>query len=144
MTVACRPLLTATAAGALLTALWFVPSANATDERDGTVNRSTADVTDATDRAADAPAVSIASGTSVTSVAPETPGADAPVASDAPDSRGRPAAAAVLGASSSDTRLADTGSGVDTTPYLVGGTAFLGVGAAFVAYSVRRAGTPSL
>lgn len=35
------------------------------------------------------------------------------------------------------TQLADTGS-VDTTPYLVGGTLFLGLGAGFVAYSVRR------
>jgi LPXTG-motif cell wall-anchored protein len=36
-----------------------------------------------------------------------------------------------------DTQLADTGS-IDTTPYVVGGTLFLGVGAGFVAYSVRR------
>ncbi|MFD4988351.1 hypothetical protein [Streptomyces sp. NPDC058374] len=33
--------------------------------------------------------------------------------------------------------LADSGS-VDTTPYLVGGTTFLLVGAGFVAYSARR------
>ncbi|MDH6191143.1 MULTISPECIES: hypothetical protein [Streptomyces] len=33
--------------------------------------------------------------------------------------------------------LADSGS-VDTTPYLVGGTAFLLIGAGFVAYSARR------
>ncbi|MEU9159559.1 hypothetical protein AB0D29_04615 [Streptomyces sp. NPDC048424] len=33
--------------------------------------------------------------------------------------------------------LADTGS-VDTTPYLLGGTLCLGVGAAFVTFSVRR------
>ncbi|MFF7336158.1 hypothetical protein ACFZAT_02350 [Streptomyces sp. NPDC008163] len=32
MTIALRPLLTATAAGALLCALWFVPSANATSD----------------------------------------------------------------------------------------------------------------
>ncbi len=36
-----------------------------------------------------------------------------------------------------DTQLADTGS-INTTPYLVGGTLFLAVGAGFVAYSVRR------
>ncbi|MFJ6010742.1 hypothetical protein [Streptomyces sp. NPDC092952] len=36
MAAARRPLLTATAAAALLTALWFVPSANATDEPAGT------------------------------------------------------------------------------------------------------------
>ncbi|WP_329282375.1 hypothetical protein [Streptomyces sp. NBC_00691] len=35
MSAARRPLLTATAAGTLLCALWFVPSANATDERGG-------------------------------------------------------------------------------------------------------------
>lgn len=37
----------------------------------------------------------------------------------------------------SETQLADTGS-FDTTPYVVGGTLFLGVGAGFVLYSVRR------
>ncbi|WP_328927319.1 LPXTG cell wall anchor domain-containing protein [Streptomyces sp. NBC_00190] len=36
--------------------------------------------------------------------------------------------------------LADTGS-ADTTPYLLGGTLFLGVGAGFVAFSVRRSRT---
>ncbi len=36
-----------------------------------------------------------------------------------------------------DSALADTGS-PDTTPYVVGGTLFLGVGAGFVVYSVRR------
>ncbi|MEV0437930.1 hypothetical protein AB0I84_11560 [Streptomyces spectabilis] len=40
-------------------------------------------------------------------------------------------------ATATEDRLADTGS-VDTTPYVVGGTAFLGLGAGFVAYSVRR------
>ncbi|MFJ7270164.1 hypothetical protein ACIQV3_26610 [Streptomyces sp. NPDC099050] len=36
--------------------------------------------------------------------------------------------------------LADTG-GVDTTPYLLGGTLCLGAGAGFVAFSVRRSRT---
>ncbi|MGW3498550.1 hypothetical protein [Streptomyces sp. NPDC001020] len=36
-----------------------------------------------------------------------------------------------------DVQLADTGS-VDTTPYVVGGTVFLCLGAGFVTYSVRR------
>ncbi|MFD7262813.1 hypothetical protein [Streptomyces sp. NPDC059874] len=36
--------------------------------------------------------------------------------------------------------LADTGS-VDTTPYLLGGTLFLGIGAGFVTFSVRRSRT---
>jgi hypothetical protein len=86
VSVARRPLLTATAAGTLLCALWFVPSANATADREA--------------------------------VQRQQSGADA---------------------SSQDLVLAETGS-VDTTPYLVGGTAFLGIGAGFVAYSVRRRG----
>ncbi|MGO4421716.1 hypothetical protein AB4Z54_24180 [Streptomyces sp. MCAF7] len=80
-----RPLLTAAAAGSLLCALWFVPSANATVERD--------------------------------SQAP------------AGHTSAQPAA--------SGENLADTGS-VDVTPYLVGGTAFLGLGVAMVTASVRR------
>ncbi|WP_369213725.1 LPXTG cell wall anchor domain-containing protein [Streptomyces flavofungini] len=87
-----RSLLTATAAGALLGALWFVPSANATSPSSG-----------------DAPQVRHA----------EQQSASAPAAHG------------------STGRLADTG-GFDTTPYVIGGTAFLGLGAGFVAFSVRR------
>ncbi|MZD05343.1 LPXTG cell wall anchor domain-containing protein [Streptomyces sp. SID5785] len=36
-----------------------------------------------------------------------------------------------------DLRLADTGS-IDTTPYVLGGAVFLGIGVGFVTYSVRR------
>ncbi|WP_327369507.1 hypothetical protein [Streptomyces sp. NBC_01217] len=90
MVAARRPLLTATAAGTLLAALWFVPSANATDESAG-----------------------------------------------GPGAQSRPVTAAVD--TGTGPRLADTGTGVDTTPYLIGGTAFLGIGAAFVTYSARRA-----
>ncbi|WP_447042144.1 LPXTG cell wall anchor domain-containing protein [Streptomyces sp. DSM 118878] len=86
-------MLTATAAGALLGALWFVPSANAT------------------------------SPSSPTETAQSRP-ADRPPASDTTTHAG-PA------------RLADTG-GFDTTPYVIGGTAFLGLGAGFVAFSARR------
>ncbi|WLQ35915.1 hypothetical protein P8A18_21900 [Streptomyces castrisilvae] len=89
MTVIRRPLLTATAAGTLLCALWFVPSANATDDT--------------------GPAPGTAAGT-----------------------------ASVAGADADSATLADTGTGVDTTPYLLGGVAFLGVGAGFVTYSSRR------
>ncbi|MEV5278448.1 hypothetical protein [Streptomyces sp. NPDC051994] len=89
MSVARRPLLTATAAGSLLCALWFVPSANATDEQ----------------RPSSAPA---------------------PVAD-----RAAPATA------ENTLALADTGS-PNTSPYLVGGSLFLGLGAGFVTYSVRR------
>ncbi|WP_103512229.1 hypothetical protein [Streptomyces sp. SM13] len=98
MSVARRTLLTATAAGTLLAALWFVPSANATGDTGENRPRS------------------------------------APAA---------PAARAAAGAAedSSDARLADTGPGPETTPYLVGGTALLGLGTAFVTYSVRRSVT---
>ncbi|MFJ3936401.1 hypothetical protein ACIPYR_10895 [Streptomyces parvus] len=97
MTVARRTLLTATAAGTLLAALWFVPSANATGEN-----------------------------------ARQQGGPAAPsdrTAGQADDTSG--------------VRLADTGPGLDTTPYLIGGTALLGIGAGFVTYSVRRSGTRS-
>ncbi|MEV6326654.1 LAETG motif-containing sortase-dependent surface protein [Streptomyces sp. NPDC051909] len=91
MSVARRPLLTATAAGTLLCALWFVPNANATGEqgRDGATTQS--------------------------------------------------AAAEETGAT---TRLAETG-GPSTTPYLLGGTLFLGVGAGFVTLAMRRGGRAS-
>lgn len=87
MSVARRPLLTATAAGALLFALWFVPSANATDDGD----------------------------------------------------EGRGGATAQEHAAEG-ARLAETGGGPDTTPYVIGGTAFLAVGAGFVALAMRRGG----
>ncbi|MFI5768227.1 hypothetical protein ACIA74_06675 [Streptomyces sp. NPDC051658] len=90
MVVARRPLLTATAAATLLAALWFVPSANATDEPAG-----------------------------------------------APGAQSEPAATA--GDPAAGPKLADTGTGIDTTPYLIGGVAFLGIGAAFVSHSARRA-----
>ncbi|MGW0550810.1 hypothetical protein [Streptomyces altiplanensis] len=90
-----RPLLTATAAGTLLCALWFVPSANATAEK-------------------------------------ETP------AQPPAQSQSQPQFQQAGMSASQDLALADTGS-VDTTPYLIGGTAFLGVGAGFLAFSMRRA-----
>ncbi|MFF5495085.1 hypothetical protein [Streptomyces aquilus] len=91
MSSARRPLLTATAAGTLLCALWFVPSAGATQEE---------------------PARSqVTQQARVTTVTTQD--------------------------TVEDTRLADTGS-FDTTPYVVGGTAFLALGAGFVTYSVRR------
>ncbi|MFI6401061.1 LAETG motif-containing sortase-dependent surface protein [Streptomyces sp. NPDC050548] len=92
-------MLTATAAGTLLGALWFVPSANATVTDQVRVETSATPTSQATQQAR------------VTSTAVTT--------------------------FSDDTHLADTGS-PDTTPYIVGGTIFLGLGAGFVAYSVRR------
>ncbi|MFB8102029.1 MULTISPECIES: hypothetical protein [Streptomyces] len=103
MSVTRRTLLTATAAGTLLAALWFVPSANATIEsasRNGAVTGS-----------GTAPGQGISS-TRTTGEAAEAAGP----------------------------QLAETGPGVDTTPYLIGGTALLGLGAGFVTYSVRRSG----
>jgi len=94
-----RPLLTATAAGTVLCALWFVPSAKATGEEPA---RTASAVTPTSQVTAQARAVS-----------------------EATDSSGTGA------------QLADTGS-PDTTPYVVGGTLFLGIGAGFVAYSMRR------
>lgn len=90
-------MLTATAAGTLLGALWFVPSANATQ---------------------DEPAR-----TQVTQVTQVTQQARAATAESSAEQDGA--------------QLADTGS-FDTTPYVVGGTAFLALGAGFVVYSVRR------
>lgn len=84
MSVARRPLLTATAAGTVLCALWFVPSANATAERDAVQRQQ------------------VEASTSAEGLA-----------------------------------LADTGT-FDTTPYLIGGMTFLGIGVGFVTYSVRR------
>ncbi|WP_431776661.1 hypothetical protein [Streptomyces cucumeris] len=89
-----RPLLTAAAAGSLLCALWFVPSANATVERT---------------RQSAAPASQ-----------PQNPARDG------------------QSAATPGENLADSGS-VDVTPYLVGGTAFLGLGVTMVTASVRRA-----
>ena len=90
-----RPLLTATAAGTLLGALWFVPSANASQDSPAKTE----------------PSPQVTAQARVTTTSAET--------------------------SVDDTRLADTGS-FDTTPYVVGGTLFLTLGAGFVVYSVRR------
>ena len=107
MTSARRPLLTATAAGTLLCALWFVPSANASQ---GAPDRGTAAASGPTQVTQQARAVSAAARDAV-----------------GEDSGDDPAGV----------ELADTG-GIDTTPYVVGGSAFLAVGAGFVVYSIRR------
>jgi len=95
-------LLTATAAGTLLGALWFVPSANATQD-EPTPSPSASTITTTTTSGVQA---STESGTE-------------------------------SGEDQDHTQLADTGS-VDTTPYVIGGTLFLGLGAGFITYSVRR------
>ncbi|WP_406224446.1 hypothetical protein [Streptomyces canus] len=88
-------MLTATAAGTLLGALWFVPSANASQDSPARTE----------------PSPQVTAQARVTTTSAET--------------------------SVDDTLLADTGS-FDTTPYVVGGTLFLTLGAGFVVYSVRR------
>ncbi|MCX2928345.1 LAETG motif-containing sortase-dependent surface protein [Streptomyces sp. NEAU-W12] len=107
MSSALRPLLTATAAGTLLCALWFVPSANATSDLPvrGTVPASPSPQVTEQARVAS----SISADTSTASY-------DGTVG---------------------EVRLADTGS-FSSTPYIVGGTACLTLGAGFVVYSVRR------
>ncbi|MEU3335735.1 LPXTG cell wall anchor domain-containing protein [Streptomyces sp. NPDC002144] len=105
MSSARRSLLTATAAGTLLGALWFVPSANATQ---------------------DTPARTQPSATATTQ-ARVTSAQTSETSADSADS----------GSAQESTELADTGS-IDTTPYVVGGTLFLTLGAGFVVYSVRR------
>ncbi|MFF3639940.1 LPXTG cell wall anchor domain-containing protein [Streptomyces sp. NPDC002564] len=90
-------MLTTAAAGALLGALCFVPSANATSPASHeTVREERPAATNAAQH--------------------ETTARETTTAAD---------------------RLADTG-GFDTTPYVIGGTAFLGLGAGFVVLSVRR------
>ena len=106
MSSARRPLLTATAAGTLLCALWFVPSAKASQDGPAREATGVTEVTGTTQVTQQAKAISEATTTDAT---------------DAADS----------------TQLADTGS-FDTTPYVVGGSLFLAVGAGFVVYSVRR------
>ncbi|OQD53744.1 cell wall protein [Streptomyces phaeoluteigriseus] len=114
MSSARRPLLTATAAGTLLGALWFVPNAQATQDEPTRTGVTTQVTTQA--RAASTDSV----GAALTADTADT--ADTFDTSDG---------------ASGGTRLADTGS-FDTTPYIVGGTGLLALGAGFVAYSVRR------
>lgn len=111
--VARRSLLTATASGALLGALWFVPSAHSAPAGD----RPTSTQLTRAGKVADSAPAPAAGGTSLTQ-ATHTRAGTAATESD---------------------RLADTG-GVDTTPYLVGGLASLGIGAGFVLHSARRSG----
>ncbi|MGV9243107.1 hypothetical protein [Streptomyces sp. NPDC003710] len=113
-----RTLLTATAAGTLLGALWFVPSANATPEAPGrqtAVSTRTSTEESTTRNAATADAADTGFARTTTT----------------------PADGSATDGTATETQLADTGS-VDTTPYVVGGALFLCLGAGFVTYSVRR------
>jgi len=120
-----RPLLTAAAAGSVLFALWFVPSANATAEHDG--------VTDSRPRAASVPA-----GPEVADrAADQARGGDTRSATTTAHDGARSAGAEGHRPGAAPHFLADTGS-PDTTPYVIGGTACLALGAGLVSYSVRR------
>lgn len=142
-----RPLLTALGATSLLAALWFVPSANATAPGDAdthtTLNALTtqtldAPATDPITAPAAGPATDPAAepATDPAAVPATDPAAD-PVTAPATDPVAGPGAPEPRPASATALALADTG-GVDTTPYLLGGTLCLGLGAGFVAFSVRR------
>ncbi|WP_329413023.1 LPXTG cell wall anchor domain-containing protein [Streptomyces sp. NBC_00704] len=124
MSSARRPLLTATAAGTLLGALWFVPSANASQDVPVRTETTTQVTTQA--RAA----------STTTAGALHTTRASAGHASALTAVRTADDAAADT-ATDDGARLADTGSS-DTTPYVVGGTTLLALGAGFVFYSIRR------
>ncbi|MEW2162630.1 cell wall protein [Streptomyces sp. NPDC007084] len=130
MSAARRSLLTATAAGTLLGALWFVPSANATP--DALVSHGSAP--------ASAPA-----GATTTGSATDSDHTSGTASDEAPDTSSDTSSGTGQDTASDGAgpQLADTGS-VDTTPYVVGGTVFLGLGAGFVAYSVRRERTMAL
>ncbi|MFE3670132.1 hypothetical protein [Streptomyces goshikiensis] len=136
-----RPLLTALGATSLLAALWFVPSANATAPGDAdthtTLNALTTQTLDApaTDPITD-PVTAPAAGPATDPAAGPVPDpVTDPVTAAGPVSG--PGAPEPRPASATALALADTG-GVDTTPYLLGGTLCLGLGAGFVAFSVRR------
>ncbi|MCX4410570.1 hypothetical protein ACFV8Z_19165 [Streptomyces sp. NPDC059837] len=120
MSAARRSLLTATAAGTLLGALWFVPSANATPEKPVQASAMSTNTTSRTAVQASTESSDTQSG-----------------AADSSDAGANDTGADDTASNDSGTRLADTGS-VNTTPYVVGGTLFLGLGAGFVTYSVRR------
>ncbi|MFH8568998.1 hypothetical protein [Streptomyces sp. NPDC017993] len=112
-----RPLLTAAAAGSVLFALWFVPSANAIVGEDG--------VTHSRLRAAEERAAS--EGADLAGAAAQQAGSRSVTTRSA----------AADAAAAPQHLLADTGS-PDTTPYVIGGVACLALGAGLVSYSVHR------
>ncbi|KOG87644.1 hypothetical protein [Streptomyces varsoviensis] len=119
-----RPLLTAAAAGSLLCALWFVPSAKATAEHTTPTQHShrSATTVPASDSDSKRPLDTAQSAQSAQSTSKTSLDAARP---------------ASMEQASDELALADTGS-VDTTPYLVGGIGFLGLGGALVTTAVRR------
>lgn len=124
-----RPLLTAAAAGSVLFALWFVPSAQATAGHDG--------ATDSALRVTSAPAgpgltARTAGGAQDTGSRSTTATSD-----DRGTAGGTGTGTGTEGPAGTPRFLADTGS-PDTTPYVIGGAACLALGAGLVGYSVHR------
>ncbi|MER7101172.1 LPXTG cell wall anchor domain-containing protein [Streptomyces humidus] len=140
MSSARRPLLTATAAGTLLGALWFVPSANASQDAPVRTETTTQVTTQAraasttTTGATRASRATVGEESALTVVRAESDTATGTAAEAAVDTAADTAADATT---DDGPRLADTGS-FDTTPYVVGGTTLLALGAGFVFYSIRR------
>ncbi|MEU3780088.1 LAETG motif-containing sortase-dependent surface protein [Streptomyces sp900129855] len=126
MSSARRPLLTATAAGTLLGALWFVPSANASQDAPARTEMTTQVTTQAR-----------AASTTTSESSSESSSSQSSASQSSSESSESAAGTAARTTADDGTRLADTGS-FDTTPYVVGGTALLALGAGFVVYSVRR------
>ncbi|WP_231976366.1 LPXTG cell wall anchor domain-containing protein [Streptomyces sp. 3214.6] len=126
MSSARRPLLTATAAGTLLGALWFVPSANASQDAPARTETTTQVTTQAR----------VASSTTSESSS-ESSSSQSSTSQSSSESSESAVGTAARTTADDGTRLADTGS-FDTTPYVVGGTTLLALGAGFVVYSVRR------
>ncbi|SEE44283.1 hypothetical protein SAMN05428954_2635 [Streptomyces sp. 2112.3] len=136
-----RPLLTAAAAGSVLFALWFVPSANASAGHDGATDSglraaSAAAGPGLADRLSDG-AAGTGSGSTTTTPHHSGTGTGSGTATGTATDTGTVSGA---GGDSSGARphlLADTGS-PDTTPYVIGGAACLALGAGLVSYSVRH------
>ncbi|MGW4322246.1 hypothetical protein [Streptomyces sp. e14] len=138
MSSARRTLLTATAAGTLLGALWFVPSASATGEAPARTAAGAATVASAARDAGDGRGEGLTLSSSGSDGAHAAGFRAAAADTEADGANGAESAGGSEQAGSDEgTLLADTGS-IDTTPYVVGGTVFLALGAGFVVYSVRR------
>ncbi|MDT0458540.1 hypothetical protein RM550_22865 [Streptomyces sp. DSM 41527] len=132
-----RPLLTAAAAGSVLFALWFVPSANASAGHDGATDSGlrTASAAAGPGLADRVSGGETGSGSGSTTTTPHHSG----TGTGSGTGMGTGTVSGT-GGDSSGARphlLADTGS-PDTTPYVIGGAACLALGAGLVSYSVRR------
>ncbi|MEU8541924.1 hypothetical protein AB0C52_18370 [Streptomyces sp. NPDC048717] len=121
MSVARRPLLTAVAAGTLLCALWFVPSAKTAGEQ-SPVDDSGSSVADM----ADLTSMSGSAGTAGAADVDDDENTDADTDADTAEEPERLSRAI----------------GTDITPYVLAGTILLGVGAGSVTLATRRFGGP--